>query len=109
SSGVPAIKDYTLETREAPGWTLRLYAYYLEPNPAVDAVESIQGKRLILVRGYTYLNKLDKIRESNADVVVAPNHRSALKLLALGRGDYLLGFGRPLEEAAEVVPVSGLQ
>ena len=109
SSGVPPIQPYTLETPNAPGMRIRLYAYHLETTPAIEAMEQIRGKRLILVRGYTYLNKLDRIRQSSEDVVVAPNHRSALRLLALGRGDYLLDFGRPLEEAAKTVKVEGLQ
>lgn len=109
SSGVPAIQPYTLETRKAPGMSTRLYAYHLEPTPGVQSLEQIQNRRLILIRGYTYLNKLDKLREANQDIVVAPNHRSGLRLLALNRGDYLLDFGRPLEEAAKSVRVENLQ
>lgn len=109
SSGVPPIQPYTLETPNAPGMEISLYAYHLETTPAIDTMEQIQDKRLILIRGYTYLNKLDHLRQSNKDIVVAPNHRSALRLLSLGRGDYLLDFGRPLEEAAKTVHVEGLQ
>jgi polar amino acid transport system substrate-binding protein len=109
SSGVPHIQPYTLETPNAPGMQIRLYAFHLEATPAVETMEQIRDKRLILIRGYTYLNKLDRLRETNKDIVVAPNHRSALRLLSLGRGDYLLDFGRPLEEAAKAVHVEGLQ
>jgi polar amino acid transport system substrate-binding protein len=109
SSGVPPIQPYTLETPNAPGMEISLYAYHLETTPAIDTMEQIRNKRLILIRGYTYLNKLDHLRQSNKDIVVAPNHRSALRLLSLGRGDYLLDFGRPLEEAAKTVHVEGLQ
>jgi polar amino acid transport system substrate-binding protein len=109
SSGVPPIQPYTLETPNAPGMQVRLYAYHLDTTPGIETMEQIRNKRLILIRGYTYLNKLDHLRASNKDIVVAPNHRSALRLLSLGRGDYLLDFGRPLEEAAKTVHVEGLQ
>lgn len=109
SAGVPLIQPYTLETRKAPGMLIQLYAYHLDSTPAIGSLDEIRNKRLILIRGYTYLNKLESLRTYNKDIIIAPNHRSALRLLALNRGDYLLDFGRPLEEAAKTVKVEGLQ
>ena len=70
-------------------------------------MEQIRGKRLILIRGYTYRTNWTGF--ANPAMLWSPLSRSALRLLALGRGDYLLDFGRPLEEAAKTVKVEGLQ
>ncbi|MDY6798856.1 MAG: transporter substrate-binding domain-containing protein [Pseudomonadota bacterium] len=109
TAGVPSIQPYVLETKDAPGIKVRLYAYHLESVPPIESLEQIRNKRLILIRGYTYLSKLNSLRKANKDIVTAPNHRSALRLLAMGRGDYLLDFGRPLEAAEKTVTIEGLQ
>lgn len=101
TAGVPELEAYTHETDFHTG-SVRLNAYSREGSPPVSGIEDLQGKRLILIRGYTYWRLLDHLKDDPDTVVtMAPNHRSAGRMLALRRGDYLINFQSPMDNIQE--------
>ncbi len=101
SQGVPALSDSTLE----PDFSfrkIRLQAYHLHGTDPVASILDLRGHHLILIRGYTYMNRLDpvmKAKETRVDQ--ASTHQAALRMLKAGRGDYLLDFEAPVTQALE--------
>ncbi|MGM0449713.1 MAG: substrate-binding periplasmic protein [Pseudomonadota bacterium] len=105
SEGVPALAESTLE----PNFTfppIRLHAYHLEETEPVSGMEELRGEDLILIRGYTYLGRLAPVKKAEGTQVgQASTHVAALRMLEAGRGDYLLDFQAPVEEALEKQPI----
>ena len=105
SSGVPAISESVLE----PDFTLtsiHLQAFYRNDTPAVDKLADLRKKRLILIRGYTYLDHIKPLRSApGTRINKAPDHASALRMLKTGRGDYLLDFRRPVRQILKEQPL----
>ncbi|WP_167812664.1 substrate-binding periplasmic protein [Marinobacter daqiaonensis] len=109
SAGVPKLAPFTLEAAFQPG-NIRLNAYYREDTPPVDSIPDLQGKSLILIRGYTYWQLLDRFREDpNTAITIAPSHRSAIRMLAVKRGDYLINFQSPMDNILSQSPSPDLQ
>jgi polar amino acid transport system substrate-binding protein len=109
SSEVPALSDWTRE----PDFTfppIRLNAYHTDDTEAIDKLEDLEGESLILIRGYTYLNRLAPITEApETRVGKAPDHEASLRMLKAGRGDYLLGFEAPVANALQNEPLPQLK
>ncbi|MFO7787352.1 MAG: transporter substrate-binding domain-containing protein [Halospina sp.] len=101
SQGVPALSDSTLE----PDFSfreIRLQAYHLRETDPVSSIRDLRGRHLILIRGYTYMDRLDPIMEAEETRVdQASTHPAALRMLKAGRGDYLLDFEAPVAQALE--------
>ncbi|SES69639.1 polar amino acid transport system substrate-binding protein [Marinobacter segnicrescens] len=108
SAGVPELAGFTHETDFRPG-EIRLNAYHRGDTPPVKSLEDLQGKRLILIRGYTYFRLLDELKvDPNTYVTLAPDHQSAIRMLAFRRGDYLVNFQAPMEVTIERSPLPDL-
>ena len=105
SSEVPVLAEWTRE----PAFTLRpihLNAYYTEDTPAIDDLADLKGESLILIRGYTYRDRLKPVTEApRTRVGTAPDHEAGLRMLKAQRGDYLLDFEAPVEAALESEPL----
>lgn len=108
TSGIPAIMEHTLESTTL-GRSITLSAYHRPETPAITGWEDLAGKRIIIIRGYTYRGRLDTIMRESRATVTAPNHRAGLRLLDLERGDYLLDFSRPMERALQDVPLRDIE
>lgn len=109
SAQVPAMRDYTLETRPLD-LSVKLCAYHLSDTPAVADISGLRDQRLILIRGYTYRDQLDPILGVGRTTHMrAPEHQAALELLLRNRGDYLITFNQPLEDALKQKPVDDLR
>lgn len=109
SGSLPALQGYTLETQPLD-ISIRLCAYSRAPTPALEHLAQLVDRQLILIRGYTYRGELDQVlAKTSKPPVVAPNHIAALELLNRGRGDYLIHFSHPMDEALAEYPVSGLR
>lgn len=109
TAGVPELQPYTHETDFHTG-SVRLNAYSREGAAPISGVEDLQGKRVILIRGYTYWRILDHLKDDPDTVVtVAPSHRSAVRMLAFKRGDYLINFQSPMDNILEDHPLPGLR
>ncbi|WP_222847898.1 hypothetical protein, partial [Haloferax sp. KTX1] len=108
SQGVPAISGWTQE----PDFSfprIRLNAYHLEETEPVGGISELHGEELILIRGYTYLGRLDALKEANASRIdKASTHVAALRMLRAERGDYLLDFTAPVTDALTTRPIPSI-
>lgn len=108
SRGVPTLSEWTLE----PDFSfreIRLRAYHMETTEPVSGIPDLQGKHLIMIRGYTYMDRLeDVIEAAGTRVDKASTHRAGLRMLKAGRGDYLLDFGAPVTQALEKLPLPAI-
>jgi len=101
-SGIPVLRNSVLESWSSP-MPVYLSAWYLQSTQPLAHFGQFDGKRIILVGGYTYrglaawLENRDKVR-----VTQAPNHRAGLDMLKRGRGDYLLDYREPVREILEL-------
>tara|TARA_R110000764_G_scaffold8822_1_gene29096 strand:- start:504 stop:1292 length:789 start_codon:yes stop_codon:yes gene_type:complete len=107
SPNVPALRDFTLSSQPL-GISVRLCAFSLAGSQTITSAEQLSDKQLVLIRGYTYRDQLDKLFQENPhQPIVAPNHPAALELLQRGRGDYLISYGHPMQEAMKDYPLQG--
>lgn len=108
SSGVPALKASTRE----PDFTfqpIRLNAYYTDNTDGIEDLEDLKGESVILIRGYTYLDRLSPVTQAERTRVdKAPDHKAALRMLRAERADYLLDFQSPVESALEKESIPGI-
>lgn len=109
TAGVPELAPYTHEVDFHTG-SVRLNAYSHEGAPPISSLGDLQGKRLILIRGYTYWRLLDHLKDDpDTLVTVAPSHLAAIRMLAFKRGDYLINFQAPMDNLLENTPEPGLR
>ncbi|SDR76057.1 polar amino acid transport system substrate-binding protein [Halopseudomonas sabulinigri] len=107
SPNVPALKDFTLSSQPL-GISVRLCAFSLAGSQTITRAEQLRDKQLVLIRGYTYRDQLNTLFQENPhQPIVAPNHPAALELLQRGRGDYLISYGHPMQEAMKDYPLQG--
>ena len=97
-TGVPSLVDDVLESWVSP-LAVQLSAWYREGTPALDHFDLLQGKRVIVIGGYTYGGLLAWLEQNGGiRVTEAPNHRAAIEMLKRKRGDYLLDYRQPVQE-----------
>ena len=107
--GMPHIQSSVIESTVSIG-NLNLAAFYFGETPAVRKFDDLAGSRLILIAGYTYLGAIDYLlADENTITDTTPGHASALRMLAMGRGDYLLDYIEPMTEVIEGEPTDGLR
>lgn len=105
SPNVPALQDFTLSSKPL-GISVKLCAFSLENSKTITAIEQLGDKQLVLIRGYTYRDQLKAIFENNPhQPIVAPNHPAAMELLHRGRGEYLISYSHPMQEAMKDYPL----
>ena len=101
-TSIPALDGEVLESWASP-LPVQLSAWYLETTPPVDHFDTLLGKTVIVIGGYTYGGLLSWLEsEGSIRVTEAPNHRSALDMLKRGRGDYLLDYRQPVMDTLEM-------
>lgn len=95
---VPAVQHDVLESWVNPV-SMQLSAWYLDATEPIDHLDRLRNKTVILINGYTYGGLRNwLIAQPDIRVSEAPNHRSALDMLKLGRGDYLLDYRKPIRQ-----------
>lgn len=98
ASNVPVLEGNVLESWISPA-PVHLSAWYLDGARPLTHFEQLQGKRVIVIGGYTYAGLLDWLEASpNIRITQAPNHRSAVDMLKRRRGDYLLDYRQPVRQ-----------
>jgi polar amino acid transport system substrate-binding protein len=106
---MPRLQESTVETTADLG-ELTLAAFGFGDLPQNCAFEDLTGSRLILMSGYTYLGKLDFLKnDGNTDIRYAPHHRAGLGMLTRDRGDYFLDYIEPLSVVLADHPVKDLE
>lgn len=109
SANIPELASFTRDTDFHTG-RIQLNAYSREGADPVSDMRDLKGKNLILIRGYTYFRLLDDLKEDpDTRITIAPNHLSAIRMLAFKRGDYLVNFQSPMDKSLETSPLPGLR
>lgn len=107
--GLPHIQSSVVESRSPIG-NITLAAFHFDRSPSVSSFDELAGSRLILLAGYTYLGAIDHLlSDGKTRVYTAPHHDSAMGMLALGRGDYVLAYVEPMSEVLQEESVKGLR
>lgn len=100
----PELAADTLQARRVLGH-VSLNLYYPAHQPAPRVPQDLAGRRLILISGYSYWKPVtDFIQDPNLHLHLrlyrTGTHHAALRMLELGRGDYLLDYQAPVEAAS---------
>ena len=107
SPGVPALSRFTVES-SALDINVKLCAFALEGTPKVSSLQDLSRHDLVLIRGYTYREQLNRvIAENHSYPIVAPDHIAAMELLLRGRAQYLISYGHPMQRAMRHYPLQG--
>ncbi|MFO8141839.1 MAG: transporter substrate-binding domain-containing protein [Marinobacter sp.] len=97
-TSTPDLRNDVLESWISP-IPVELSAWYREETAPLKHMDQLHGRTVILIGGYTY-GGLRHWLEDQVDIRIteAPNHRSAVDMLVLERGDYLLDYRQPVRE-----------
>lgn len=71
---------------------MQLHILWRRGSPPVSSVEDLAGKKLVLLKGYTYGGIREKIEQITASNMSVENHNRAISALKLQRGDYALVY-----------------
>ena len=97
--GVPQLKGLTLESRYQVA-EVNLNLYHRSDTPAPALPEGLRDKRVILLTGYTYRPPVsDWLKDPQLGIkpTQTSSHASALAMLKLRRGDFLIDYQSPVE------------
>ncbi len=92
---------------ERPVARTELRVFHRQTSPSVATKEDLAGKRIILIRGYSYGALGQYLRAPSNGVAIheAASHAEAFLLFERGRGDYLIDYQGPAEEILAEHPV----
>lgn len=99
--GKPELAESTLECEHVLG-QVTLNLYRLASHPAPRLPQGLAGSRVILISGYSYWRPATQLLDDprlNLEVHRTSTHSAALQMLLRERGDYLLDYQAPVEEA----------
>jgi polar amino acid transport system substrate-binding protein len=99
--GKPELAADTLETRTQIGEII-LNLYFRRDTLLPRIPEDLQGRGLILISGYTYWQPTNALLNDPALAIQqhrTGSHTAALEMLQRRRGDYLLDYQTPVEQA----------
>lgn len=107
---IPSLQEHVLESSFSP-IEAKLNAWFLDGTPPITNIDDMRGYRVIVIAGYTYSGLLYHLRDANNKfkTITTPTHRSALQMLELGRGDYLLDYVDPIREELNQTPIHNLK
>ncbi|PJI48616.1 MAG: bifunctional lytic transglycosylase/amino acid ABC transporter substrate-binding protein [Pseudomonas sp.] len=99
--GKAELVDSTLECERILGHVeLNLYRPASQPSPQIP--NGLTGSRVILISGYSYWRPISEMLADPAlklEVHRTSTHTAALQMLERGRGDYLIDYQTPVEQA----------
>ncbi|MEO5337667.1 MAG: transporter substrate-binding domain-containing protein [Magnetospirillum sp. WYHS-4] len=106
----PRLQECCLLSR-APVVGTELRAYRRASVPPIATEADLAGKRIIVIRGYSYAGLRDFIADSRNGVEshAAGTHEEAFAMLERGRADYLLDYAGPATEVLAAHPVGDLR
>lgn len=99
--GKPELAEHTLETRTKLG-EIVLNLYFRRDTLLPRIPEDLQGRGVILISGYTYWQPTNALLDDPALAIRqhrTGSHTSALEMLQRRRGDFLLDYQMPVEQA----------
>ena len=89
---------------------ITLQSYTIGVKPPIKSKESLSGKKIIIIKGYSYGGWINYITNSENSVAFTgtQNHTSAFKMLQAGRADYLLNYKLPSDTVLKKMAVPNL-
>lgn len=96
---VAEYKDKVLFS-EAPVADAELGIYYREGTLPIQSKSDFVGKRIIVVRGYSYAGLIKYLEDpkNNIRLEVTDSHQDALNMLEMRRADYFLDYTMTVED-----------
>ena len=93
-----------------PVTSTELRIYRRSKSAAINVKEDLAGKRVIMIRGYSYgsLGKYLRAKENQVQIVDAAGHEAAFQLLERNRGDYVIDYQGPAEEMLFDNPIADI-
>ncbi|AVO52252.1 ABC transporter substrate-binding protein [Ectopseudomonas mendocina] len=108
--GKTELADHTLEGRHLLG-EITLNLYFRPDTPPPHLPDDLQGRGVILITGYSYWQDVNQWLEDPARQITrhrTSSHTSALEMLERRRGDYLLDYQTPVEQAKRALAMGDL-
>lgn len=102
-AGIPDLRGHVYESAVTP-MRVSLYAFHQRGVKSPKSLKDLSGEPLILINGFTYLGALESEDLHDEDLSYAPDHRTALRMLELGRGQYLLDYDEPVAVVKDEFP-----
>lgn len=96
-SGVTSLEGTVLES-----WVnvfpVQLSAWYRDTTEPLTHLDQLNNTSVIVIGGYSYGGLLEWLKASKRiRLTEAPNHRAAIDMLKLNRGDYVLDYRQPVQ------------
>lgn len=101
AGGKSELAGHTYEARNSLG-DFNLVLYRRPEIPAPRIPEDLRGRDVIVISGYSYWKQINDLLADPALGVIShrtSTHASALEMLQRKRGDYLLDYQAPVEQA----------
>lgn len=108
--GKTELAEHTLEGRHLLG-EITLNLYFRPDTPPPRLPDDLHGRGVILITGYSYWQDVNQWLEDPARQITrhrTSSHTSALEMLERRRGDYLLDYQTPVEQAKRALAMSDL-
>jgi len=85
---------------------IHLNVYTVGDNPLPTSKTELNGMPLTTIQGYNYAGLIKYLKDPANKITMnaAPSHESAFKMLAAGRGKYVLDYKEPAEKALQAIP-----
>ncbi|WP_148864700.1 substrate-binding periplasmic protein [Marinobacter fonticola] len=106
---IPTLQDHVLVSESIP-LRIELSAWHLKGTPPVRQFDDLRNRPLILVSGYTYGGLASYLnQQSGTRLSYSATHESAVDMLRLARGDYLIDYREPIEALGRTEPMADLR
>lgn len=103
AGGKPELVGHTLEARNQLG-EINLALYYRKDTPKPKIPDDLAGRGIILISGYSYWKPVnDLLNDPRLGLIThrTSTHSAALEMLQRRRGDFLLDYQQPVEQALQ--------
>jgi len=110
AQGKPELAAHTLEGRHTLSH-INLNLYFRPDTPVPRIPDDLAGQALILINGYSYWPRITGMLDDpalNLRLLRTSTHVSALEMLRRRRGDYLLDYQIPVEQARQRLQMEAL-
>src|SRR5690606_30695168 len=101
ATGQPALREHTLETRRALS-EVTTNLYFRPDTPPPQIPDGLARRDVILISGYSYWPSVSRLLETPELGIVTHStstHTAALEMLRRRRGDFIIDYQIPVNEA----------
>jgi membrane-bound lytic murein transglycosylase MltF len=92
------VKDDLALVSETPLFVMNLHVYWNKGAPRVESLQSLHGKKLILISSYAYGGNYSKLVKNSDTLTYAINHEDGFEKLLAGNSQYLLAYQKISQE-----------